>query len=126
MRARWLVLTLPFVMAESCPVTTGPNPSGTPGYLISSVHLSPASTTVVLPDSGGAPSVLFVAQATGKSGTILPNMTFAWSSSNEAVAIVDQTGLVTALGAGTVEITASADKIGHATLTILPPGSAVP
>lgn len=47
------------------------------------------------------------------TATILPaNATYrpaSWSSSNEAVATVDQSGLVTAVGGGTATITASSD-----------------
>lgn len=42
------------------------------------------------------------------AGDILPNFGFDWSSSDESIATVDFNGLVTAVGSGDVEITASA------------------
>ncbi|HEX6052448.1 MAG TPA: Ig-like domain-containing protein [Gemmatimonadaceae bacterium] len=58
--------------------------------------------------------------------------TFAWGSSNNGVASVGSTGLVTAVSAGTATITASAGgKTGRATVTVTapppppPPGAAV-
>jgi Bacterial Ig-like domain (group 2) len=47
--------------------------------------------------------------ATGYAGgTPVPGVAFSWSSSNPAVATVSATGLVTAVGAGTATITATA------------------
>src|SRR5690349_16647350 len=55
------------------------------------------------------------------------SLTFAWSSSNTAVATVDQNGLVTGAGNGTATISAKAGgKTGTASVTVttpVPPGS---
>jgi hypothetical protein len=55
------------------------------------------------------------------------SVTFAWSSSNTAVATVDQNGLVTGAGNGTATISAKAGgKTGTASVTVttaVPPGS---
>lgn len=50
---------------------------------------------------------------------------FSWTSSNESVATVDHSGLVTGLTAGIATITASAgESTGSATLSVLEPGQA--
>lgn len=52
------------------------------------------------------------------SNNILSGRTIAWSSSNTAVATVNQSGYVTALGAGTAMISAQSEgKSGNASLT---------
>ena len=52
----------------------------------------------------------------------LDNKTVTWSSSDETIATVDETGLVTAVGAGTATITAASNKTpavtGTATITV--------
>lgn len=50
----------------------------------------------------------------------MPGLRFAWRTSNPEVAVVDSNGVVTPLTTGTVEIRASADKVGTAELVILP------
>ena len=108
-------------LAASCDETTGPNLSDVPGYLINSVRVSPSIDTVFLSSPPrSSDRAVFTATATGKNGGALAVSQFAWSTSNSAVAVVDENGVVTPLTTGTVEVTASADKIGKATLVILP------
>ncbi len=58
--------------------------------------------------------------ANGSNGTSLPR-TFAWSSDNTAAATVNQSGLVTGVGAGTANIKASTDsKDGLHAVTVTP------
>ncbi|MGX8727935.1 MAG: Ig-like domain-containing protein, partial [Lachnospiraceae bacterium] len=68
-----------------------------------------AATQVKLNKSSAAMSV---GDTKLLSATALPNyaagLTFAWKSSDEAVALVDETGQVTAVGVGEAEITATA------------------
>jgi len=45
------------------------------------------------------------------SGLLAPGKSIAWSTDNAAVATVDQTGLVTGIGAGTCTITATAGAL---------------
>jgi uncharacterized protein YjdB len=121
MRVRCMVTLGVVVMAASCTETTGPNLSGVPGYLISAVEVSPSIDTLFVPDTiRPSDRIAFTASAIGKNGAIIPVMTFAWSSSDPTIATVDSGGLVTPLRRGVVEISASADKIGSATLVILP------
>jgi hypothetical protein len=108
-------------LGASCDEATGPNLSNTPGYLISSVRIEPAADTIFIPPVPRSfDRVSFSATAIGKSGNPINVSQFAWSSSNPAVATVNESGLVTPITTGTVEIRASADKIGRATLLIAP------
>ena len=121
MRARLIFGILIVSLAASCDNATGPNLSDTPGYLISSVRVEPELDTIFIPTTPrSSDRVAFTATAIGRNGNPLTLSQFAWSSSNPAVATVDESGLVTPLTTGSVEIRASADKIGRATLVIRP------
>jgi len=122
---RYLTMILIQTLA-SCTETTGANLSDVPGYLISSVRVSPSIDTIFVPDSiRDSDRISFSAIATGRNGSALPAMTFAWSTSDPLVATVDSSGVVTPRALGVVEISAAADKIGRATLVILPATMAV-
>lgn len=61
------------------------------------------------------------ATAYDTDGQVLNNVTFTWSSSNAAVATIDQTGLIATLTAGEAEITALAEEtVGMAQLIVSP------
>lgn len=108
-------------LGASCDEATGPNLSNTPGYLISSIRVEPGSDTIFIPPVPRSfDRVAFTATAIGKSGNPVNVSQFAWSTSNPAVATVDESGLVTPLTTGTVEVRASAGKVGRATLLISP------
>ena len=99
----------------------GPNPSDVPGYLIMSVKVVPTIDTIFIGDTiKDTDRKAFIAVATGKNGETLLDMRFAWSTSDETIATVNDIGIVRPLRLGTVEVSASADKIGTATLVILP------
>jgi uncharacterized protein YjdB len=67
-----------------------------------------------------AETVQLAASAMDARSNVVAGATLAWESSNEAVAIVDATGLVSAVAPGTVTITASSGSIdGGATVTVL-------
>jgi hypothetical protein len=55
--------------------------------------------------------VQFGATAKNAEGAVVPEVAFTWTSSNTAVATVDQAGLATAVGEGTAVINASAGSI---------------
>lgn len=54
------------------------------------------------------------------NAVVVPNITFTWGTSNASVATVDSSGLVTAVGAGTCNITATAPNgtVGTAALSV--------
>ena len=59
------------------------------------------------------------AEATDANGHVVPGAEFAWASSDSSVAIVDASGLATAVGNGTAMVTASAgSSSGSAAVTI--------
>ncbi len=91
---------------------TGPNPPGRDP--VASVVVSPAALTLAI----GSTS-----QLTGvprrADGEPLDGRTITWSSSDEAIASVDETGLVTAVSAGEVEVAAASEgKQGRVTVTV--------
>jgi alpha-tubulin suppressor-like RCC1 family protein len=109
------------MMAMACTDGTGPNLNDVPGYSISSVRVFPPSATIFVPDTiRPSDRITFAAVALGKGGVVLSALTYAWSSSDLSIAIVDSSGTVTPLRPGTVQIRASAHKVGTATLVILP------
>jgi Big-like domain-containing protein len=121
MHARRYLVLISILPLAACTETTGENLSGLPGYLISSVRISPSVDTISIPDSiRDSDRITFAATAIGKNGSALPAMTFAWSTSNPLIATVDSSGVVTPRSLGEVEISAAADKVGRARLVILP------
>lgn len=112
-------------MVASCS-DTGANISGVPGYSISSVRVSPSSATIFVPDTVRvSDQITFSAVAFGKNSGVVQVTRFAWSTSDASIATVDSAGVVTPVRAGTVEVLASAHKVGKATLVILPATAAV-
>ena len=90
---------------------------------VSTVSVSPTSATV---NTGSTQA--FTAKALDAQGQEMNGVTFTWSSSNPAVATVDASGVVSALSAGTANITAAAPNgvSGSAALTVqvAPPAQA--
>src|SRR5687767_2230963 len=80
-----------------------------------------ASTSVELAASSLNPGQTTQATATTRdaSNAVLTGRAVSWSSSNSAVATVSGSGLVTAIAAGTVQITATSEgRSGSAALTV--------
>src|SRR5688500_14437914 len=120
-RARVVVGVLSLVLVSSCDDSTGPNLNNVSGLSISSVRVFPSSATIFVPDTIRlSDRITFAAAAIGKSGAVLSGIRFVWSSSDVSIAVVDSGGTVTPVRTGTVEISASAHKVGTATLVILP------
>ena len=97
------------------------NPPGlvlpTDAASVQSVVVSPSEDTLAV----GARRQL-VASAHSSSGTVIPNRDFMWSSSNDAIASVSNTGLVTAHAAGTVVIAANTGNVvGTARMVVSAP-----
>ena len=68
---------------------------------VATVTVSAPATTLA-----GGESVQFSAEGRDADNGIVSNVAWIWQSSNDNVAIVDQTGLVTGVGPGEAEITA--------------------
>ena len=107
-RALWVAAALG-VLATSCDeVVVEPVP-------VSTVTVDPAAVTL---DIGATRR--FQATATDAGGNALPRPT-TWSSGNSAIATVDEEGLVTAMGEGTVTISATMGSVrGTATVDVFP------
>jgi len=83
---------------------------------VASVSVSLAATSVTV---GGTTQATAITR--DAANAILTGRSITWSSSNSAVALVSATGVVTAIGAGTATITATAEtKSGTAVVTVLP------
>lgn len=77
--------------------------SGSSGSgLVTTIAVTPASSTIAI---NGAQQ--FTATAKDSSGNTVSGVIFNWASSNSSVATVNNSGLATAMAAGTAKITAS-------------------
>ncbi|MXX56386.1 MAG: hypothetical protein F4X15_08200 [Gemmatimonadetes bacterium] len=82
----------------------------------SAVAVSPSADTLV----AFGDTVRLVAEATDANGHAVAGSQFAWSSSDTLVARVDDSGLVTGMGVGKAEVTATTSGInGRAVLTVV-------
>ena len=83
----------------------------------------PVSDTLIVGDT-----LRLAAAATDANGHVVLGVQFAWMSSDTLVAVVDAAGLVTGIGSGEAEVTATtAGKTGRLDLTVFvgqPPGRA--
>jgi len=86
--------------------------------VLSAVTVTPAETEVPVREN-----TAFSAEAYTQYGGRLPETTFTWSSSNEAVGTVNGTGFFTALGAGTTTVTAAAEGVNGTALVTVTGGS---
>ncbi|MEM1452171.1 MAG: Ig-like domain-containing protein [Planctomycetota bacterium] len=77
--------------------------------VIDPVTIDQVVVTAPITTIGSGTSVQFSATAYDAMQSTIPGATFAWSTSNAAVAIVGPTGLVTGTGAGSATITATAN-----------------
>lgn len=87
---------------------------------VASVTVVSAADTLLAGDT-----LRLEAEALDANGHAVPGAAFSWSSSNESVATVDDSGLVTAVGDGTASVTAtSGSASGSATVTVETPNRA--
>ena len=85
--------------------------------VVQAVVINPAADTL-----GVGERVQLVASAYNSSGGMVPNKMFAWSSSNAAIASVNNAGLVTAHASGAVVIAANTDNVvGIANMVVASP-----
>ncbi len=109
---RQLLLTLAVATLAAC------GPDTDIGPIEVSLAVSPASLSMTLTDSAQR----LLAVATDPAGVTFVVSKTAWSSDNNAVASVDSTGRVQAVGVGTATITAQAGgQQATATVTVTPP-----
>ena len=81
---------------------------------VAAVAVTSAADTLVAGDT-----LRLAAEAADANGHTVAGAEFAWASSDTRVAVVDPSGLVTGVGAGMVEITATSSGVtGRAELTI--------
>ena len=82
-----------------------------------------SSAVAVMPDTASVlvgDTVRLEAAATDANGQVVTGAEFAWASADTAVAAVDASGLVTGVGAGQAEVTATAAGVtGRAQLTVV-------
>ena len=89
----------------------------TVAQVVSSVTVAPDSATVLEGDT-----LRLAATATDANGHVVTAAEFVWASADTLVAVVDTSGLVTGVGAGLVQVTATAAEItGHGALTVVVP-----
>lgn len=95
---------------------------GVLGTAIVTVSSVPVATVTLTPSSaslavGGTQQLVATARDAG--GNILAGRAVTWASSNSTVASVDSTGLVTAVGAGSAQVTAIINGVqGAATISV--------
>ena len=130
MRNQRIILSLALVLVAGVFITCAEppsSPSRTDDLKVS--YGKPTSTkirSIAVSPSTSSINVGGTRQLTATTNPVT-SATFAWSSSNTAVATVDQSGLVTGTGNGTATISAKAGgKTGTASVTVttpVPPGS---
>ncbi|HEX2078266.1 MAG TPA: Ig-like domain-containing protein [Longimicrobium sp.] len=114
-RARLLVFVLAGALAGGCTDATGP------ARRVQSVTVTPQAAAL---DVGG--TQVLAASVRNADGEELSGRTVFWTSSAPAVAPVSETGVVTALAAGTAVITAtSGGRSGTATVVVSVPVASV-
>ena len=84
---------------------------------LTTMTVSPDAPTIVVGET-----LSFTATGTYTDGTTQNlTATVTWSSSNQAVALIDTTGVATAIGGGTTTITATSGAISGSTWLTVPP-----
>lgn len=84
-------------------------------WVVQSVAVIPSADTLAVGER-----LQLTASAYNLGGAIIPNRMFAWSSSNDAIASVNGTGLVTAHATGAVVVAArTGDVVGTANLVVV-------
>ena len=91
-----------------------------PPPVVSTVTVGPVGAEMATVEIGM--SIQLSAAALTSDDVMIPDAMFTWSSSDEFVATVTQTGLSTGVGAGEATISATADSVtGMVTLTVTEP-----
>lgn len=108
------VLCLTTVLACGGDDASGPDTgNGTP--TVTAVEVTPGTATLVSFEQ----TTQLTASAKDAAGSVISGKAFTWSSSDENIATVSSTGLVTAVANGSATITATADGVnGTATVEV--------
>jgi hypothetical protein len=123
MRAPFLAIPL-VILAAACGGSDSSGPSTQPNNPTPAVVATVSVTGASSIDVGK--TIQLSASARDASGATIAGKTFAWSSSNDAVASVASDGTVSGKSAGTATITASVDgKSGSSAVTVSAPAPAV-
>ena len=97
---------------------------GKSGTASVTVAVDPVATVTVSPPAQSVPAgqtVTLTATLKSQNGTTLTGRTVTWSSSDQAIATVSSSGVVTAIAVGQATITATSEgKTGTATVTVTP------
>ena len=95
---------------------------GVAGYANVTVRLVPVAKVTIMPVGASVSegkSIKLVARVTDAAGNVLTDRTVTWSSSNAAIATIDQSGVVRGVRRGTVTITATSEgKFGTASVRV--------
>jgi hypothetical protein len=89
-----------------------------PPPVLTRIIVSPASATVAAGESQQ-----FTARGFDQNGQEMTGLSFAWSSSDQTVATINESGLATTLKGGATQVTASSGNVASvaATLSVTPP-----
>jgi CubicO group peptidase (beta-lactamase class C family) len=119
-RLSWWVAACTVVSLTACggggdAVTPPPTPPAT--VAVATVSVTPTTASV----AAGATTAL-TAETRDANGALLSGRSVSWSSASPAVATVSASGVVTGVGAGTTQITATSEgRSGSAAITVTPP-----
>lgn len=120
--AKALVTIVPASAAATTPTTPASPSTGIKSDDATSAELAKLRTIVIRPENEAAQPTLFKFSRLGEQrqfvaigqdslGQAISNLTFAWSSSDESIATVNSTGVVTAVATGTTNLIASAGNV---------------
>lgn len=112
--ARRRLLTLSLALSPFAVVAC--DSSTEPSDIIATVEVAAQGHTTLIVGN----TIQLLAVARDAQDRLVENPAATWSSQNEQIAKVDQNGLVTAVGAGTVQITTNVGgKTGQITITVV-------
>ncbi len=113
-------------LVSGCTDNDVPNISGVEDHFVEAVVIQPFVDTILVNETITATDrTTLRATLYNKAGSALTAVSFVWRSSDPTVATVDSSGVVSAVGLGIAEITASAGKEGKAFVEVLPEVKAI-
>jgi alpha-tubulin suppressor-like RCC1 family protein len=120
MRHAVLIGAICTVGITACSEETGPNISGIDPLSVVEVSVSPSLDTLFVADTLRPTDVRQMTAAVLTRAGLSTGAKVVWASSNPDVAEVTADGIVVPTGYGTTTITASATKVGKATIVVMP------